>query len=157
MNDRYDVIDGEVGLKNVIENYIGIRRMCELMEVSKSGYYEWKAREISDTQLRQQALTVMIKKIFVDSRQTYGYRRVAAELARRGRPTGHELVRKLMRAADLHPKQSKAYKRTTVQDVDAAPAPDLVRRDFTAPAPGRRLVGSGSRGHFSPRLPRIPA
>lgn len=141
MNDRYDVIEHEVGLRDVIENYIGIRRMCELLEVSKSGYYEWKAREISATEARQLALTVMIARIFTTSRQTYGYRRVAAELARRGRPTGPELVRKLMRAADLHPKQARAYKRTTVQDDDAAPAPDLVRRDFTADAPGRRLVG----------------
>jgi transposase InsO family protein len=141
VSDRYDVIEHEVGLRDVTADYIGIRRMCELLEVSKSGYYEWKEREISATEMRQQALTVMIRKIFTDSRQTYGYRRIAAELARRGRPTGPELVRKLMRAADLHPKQKRAYKRTTVQDDDAAPAPDLVRRDFTANAPGRRLVG----------------
>jgi transposase InsO family protein len=141
VSDRYDVIEHEVGLKDVTADYIGIRRMCELLEVSKSGYYEWKSRELSATESRQLALTVMIKRIFADSRQTYGYRRIAAELARRGRPTGPELVRKLMRAADLHPKQKRAYKRTTVQDADAAPAPDLVRRNFTADAPGRRLVG----------------
>ena len=141
MNDRYDVIEHEVGLRDVTVDYIGVRRMCELLEVSKSGYYEWRIREISATEARQLALTVMITRIFTKSRQTYGYRRIAAELARRGRPTGPELVRKLMRAADLHPKQARAYKRTTVQDGDAAPAPDLVRRDFTAAVPGRRLVG----------------
>ena len=141
MNDHYDVIEHEVGLRIVTLDYIGVRRMCELLEVSKSGYYEWKSREISSTEARQLALTVMIERIFTTSRQTYGYRRVAAELARRGRPTGPELVRKLMRAADLHPKQARAYKRTTVQDSDALPAADLVRRDFTAAVPGRRLVG----------------
>jgi putative transposase len=141
VNDRYDVIEREVGTKDVTTGYIGIQRMCELLEVSKSGYYDWVSREVSSTRSRQQSLTVLITKIFADSRQTYGHRRIAAELARRGRPTGPELVRKLMRAADLHPKQKKAYKRTTVQDTDAAPAPDLVRRDFTAEVPGRRLVG----------------
>ena len=88
MNDRYGVIEHEVGLRFVTDNYIGIRRMCELLEVSKSGFYEWKARALSATEARQRALTVMIRRIFADSRQTYGYRRVAAELARRGRPTG---------------------------------------------------------------------
>jgi transposase InsO family protein len=139
--DRFVVIESEVGIRATIVNYIGVRRMCELLEVSKSGFYEWRVRKITATESRQVALTVMIKRIFAGSRQTYGYRRVTAELARRGRPTGPELVRKLMRAADLHPKQSKAYKRTTVQDPDAAPVDDLVQRDFTADAPGRRLVG----------------
>jgi putative transposase len=138
---RYEVIAREEGSKTGNDLYIGVKRMCEMLEVSKSGYYSWVDREITDTQIRQTTLIVLIKKIFTDSRQTYGYRRVAAELARLGRPAGWELVRKLMRAADLHPKQRRAYKRTTVQDGATEPAPDLVHRDFTATAPGRRLVG----------------
>jgi transposase InsO family protein len=115
--------------------------MCEILKVSKSGYYNWKSRGITETAQRQATLTVLIEAIFFNSRETYGYRRVAAQLARQGRPAGEELVRQLMREADLRPRQRRAYKRTTVRDPSAEPAPDLVRRDFTSPVPGRRLVG----------------
>jgi len=46
-----------------------------------------------------------------------------------------------MRAAGLVPQQVRAYKRTTVRDSDEISTPDLVRRDFTSPVPGQRLVG----------------
>jgi transposase InsO family protein len=141
VTDRYLVIGVEEGGKADNAGYLGVKRMCKLLEVSRSGYYDWASREISDTAHRREALTVLIKAIFIRSRQTYGYRRVAAELARRGHPAGPELVRHLMQVADLQPKQKRAYKRTTIRDDDAQAAPDLVRRDFTATAPGRRLVG----------------
>lgn len=141
MIESYEVIAREEGERSPSGRSIGVRRMCQLLKVSRSGYYDWKSREMTETARRQQEMTVLIGVIFELSRRTYGYRRVAVELARMGRPAGPELVRKLMRAADLQPKQVKAYKRTTVQDPDAQPAPDLVRRDFTSPVPGRRLVG----------------
>jgi transposase InsO family protein len=135
VSDRYEVIEREEG------GDVGVRRMCELLEVSRSGYYDWKTREVTATELHQQALTRLIRVVFERSRRTYGYRRVAAELARLHRPASPELVRKLMRRAGLVPKQVKAYKRTTVRDPDAVPAPDLVGRRFTADRPGEVLVG----------------
>lgn len=141
MIERYEIIAREEGSKPGDPFYLSVKRMCSLLAVSASGYYNWKSRGITETAERRIALTVLIKAIFLKSRETYGYRRVAAQLARQGRPAGEELVRQLMRAADLQPKQRRAYKRTTVRDPEAAPAPDLVRRDFTAAAPGWRLVG----------------
>jgi putative transposase len=139
--ERYEIISGEEGSKGNHGVYLGVKRMCEIMEVSKSGYYNWKSRGITETEERRVMLSFLIKAIFFNSRQTYGHRRVAAQLARQGRPAGEELVRQLMRAADLQPKQRRAYKRTTVRDPSAEPAPDLVRRRFTAAVPGRLLVG----------------
>lgn len=141
MIERYEIIGGEEGSKPGNPLYLSVKKMCSLLAVSASGYYDWKSRDITETAERRMALTILIKAIFFKSRETYGHRRVAAQLARQGRPAGEELVRQLMRAADLQPKQRRAYKRTTVQDPAAEPAPDLVRRDFTAAAPGRRLVG----------------
>jgi len=141
VTERYEVIVREEGCKSGDPLYLSVKIMCRLLAVSASGYYDWKSRDITETAERRSALIPLIKAIFFSSRETYGYRRVAAQLARQGRPAGEELVRQLMRAADLRPKQRRAYKRTTVQDPAAEPAPDLVRRDFTAAAPGRRLVG----------------
>lgn len=141
MTEKYEVIAGMEGHDNDATKPPSIERRCALMGVSKSGFYSWKNREVTDTEIRRKNLSVLIGEIFADSRETYGYRRVAAALARAGRPAGPELVRKLMRASDLRTKQSKAYKKTTVQDPDAQAAPDLVRRDFTADKPGLRCVG----------------
>ena len=141
MIERFEIIIREEGCSDESYSPLCVRRMCEILEVSRSGYYDWKSREPSETVERRRTLTILIKAIFFESRETYGYRRVAAQLARQGRPVGPQLVRLLMRAADLQPKQKRAYKRTTIQDPEAEPAGDLVRRDFTAVRPGQRLVG----------------
>ena len=58
--------------------------MCVRLQVSRSGFYEWRDRRISATAQRRVDLGVLIEKSFVDSDETYGYRRVHAELAHWG-------------------------------------------------------------------------
>ena len=58
--------------------------MCAWLEVSKSGFYDWKSRPESATAERRRKLALIIKRIFDDSDSTYGYRRIAAQLARQG-------------------------------------------------------------------------
>ncbi len=78
-----------------------IVKMCRWLEVSRSGFYEWRGRAVSATVLRREALKVKITTIFEESDETYGYRRVTAELARKAVVAGEELVRSLMREMDL--------------------------------------------------------
>jgi putative transposase len=73
--------------------------MCEWLEVSTSGYYEWRDRPESATTGRRRLLEVLVKKAFAESDETYGYRRVHAQLARWDVPASPELVRAIM--ADL--------------------------------------------------------
>ena len=73
---------------------------------------------------------------------TYGYRRIHAALLRQGEDCGPELVRDLMRDLGLVPCQPRPWRPTTTQPVEAGQTiPDLVGRDFTADAPGTKLVG----------------
>lgn len=53
---------------------------CRVLGVSRQGYYRYKRRPLSATQLRRQWLTGLIREIHVASRGTYGYRRIHAEL-----------------------------------------------------------------------------
>ena len=116
--------------------------MCAWLVVSTSGYYEWRGRPESATALRREALKVHIVKIFVDSDETYGHRRVHAVLARLAQHCSVELVRALMRDLQLVPCQPRPWRfNLTEQDPAAAPIPDLVNRDFTADAPGVKMVG----------------
>jgi putative transposase len=115
--------------------------MCALLKVPRSSYYAWTHRAETPTQARRRALAVEVAKEFTNSRQTSGCRRIAAALNRRGIACSVGLIADLMRELGLAAVQPRAYKRTTLPGDAPRPAPDLLGRDFTAEAPGQRLVG----------------
>ncbi|WP_329375172.1 IS3 family transposase [Streptomyces sp. NBC_01483] len=133
VTEKCEFIDGEAG------NF-PVQQMCTWAEVSTSGFYHWRSRPLSATAKRRAELRAVILQVFSDSQETYGYRRVHAVLQRMNVQAGAELVRALMRELGLVPCQPRPWRATTIAD-DAAPAtPDLLARDFTADAPGRKLV-----------------
>jgi putative transposase len=116
--------------------------MCEWLEVSKSGYYEWRSRSPSATTQRRELLKIKVKALFDANNEEYGYRRVHAALVRGGEQVDDETVRGLMRELGLEPCQPKPWRRAlTEQDGQAGPIPDLVNRDFAADKPGQKMVG----------------
>jgi putative transposase len=134
VSSKYEFIDGEEG------NYPMVKMFAWLL-VSSSGFYEWRKRPASATARRREQLKQIIAAIFTDSDGTYGYRRVHAVLARSGIAAGPELVRALMRQLGLVPCQPRPWRPITTVAGDASDVPDLVCRDFTASAPGTKLVG----------------
>lgn len=143
MSARYELIDAEKATLTAAGAVkYSILKMCEWLEVSSSGYYEWRGRPASVTSARRERLAVLIEKAFTDSDGTYGHRRIHAQLARWGEHAGPELVRALMRELGLAACQPRPWRHSlTAADAAPAPIPDLVRRDFTAPAPGQKMVG----------------
>ena len=131
---RFELIDAE-------KAHYKIAKMCAWLEVSRSGYYEWRGRPASATAQRREHLTRQVAEIFTAKHETYGYRRVHRELLRRGEECSAELVRQLMREQDLVPVQARAFVPTTTEQGDLRGIPDLVKRDFTAARPGVKLVG----------------
>jgi putative transposase len=132
---KFELIDAEK------ENY-PVASMCAWAGVSTSGYYGWRDRPASATTRRREELKRLIRAVFDDSDGTYGYRRVHAALARQGQRCSLELIRALMRELGLVSCQPRPWRPTTTQPGDApTPVPDLVARDFTAQAPGTKMVG----------------
>ena len=116
--------------------------MCSWLAVSSSGYYEWRSRPESATAQRRGRLKALIVVIFDDSDETYGHRRLHAELARQGQRCSLDLVRGLMRELGLVPCQPRPWRHSlTAADPAARAIPDLVDRDFTAVTPGEKMVG----------------
>lgn len=142
MSERYELIDVEKDTTTGTgERKYTIAAMCGWLEVSTSGYYEWRGRPVSATAQRRAALEADVRRVFDDSDETYGHRRIAAQLARENITATAELVRAVMRDLGLVACQPRPRWWLTVADPAAAPLPDLVRRDFIAPAPGHKLVG----------------
>jgi hypothetical protein len=115
--------------------------MCRLLRVPRSSFYALTSRVETPTKARRRALAVEVAAEFAASRQTSGCRRITAALNRRGIECSVGLVADLMREVGLAAVQPRAYKRVTVPGQEPVSAPDLVQRDFAAPAPEQRLVG----------------
>lgn len=143
MSEKFEFIDVEHAANTTnAEPALPIVKMCALLEVSRSGFYEWRGRPASATAERREELKLFIVKSFEDSDGTYGYRRVHADLADWGVPGGPELVRRLMRELGMEPCQPKPW-RFSLTDNGGQDhhIPDLVQRDFTADSPGLKMVG----------------
>ena len=138
MSDKYEFIDAEYATGTAAPT---ITQMCEWLEASRSGFYEWRSRPESATAKRQERLRLLIKAVFDDSDATYGYRRITWQLARQGVVAGLELVRKLMRELGLVACQPRPWRPSTTVQAAAGPIPDLVNRDFSAEIPGQKMVG----------------
>lgn len=115
--------------------------MCRMLKVPRSSFYAWRVRVETPTAARRRILAVQVRRVFDESRQTSGCRRIAAALNREGHECSVGLVADLMRCLGLVAVQPRAYKRTTVPGEQPVVIADLIDRDFTAPAPGQRLVG----------------
>ena len=115
--------------------------MCRLLKVPRSSFYAWRHRAETPTAARRRELASLVTDAFAAGRGAYGCRRVTAQLNRDGHRCSVGLVADLMRELGLRACQPRAWKRTTVPGEEPVVAPDLIGRDFTAPAPGQKLVG----------------
>ena len=111
----------------------GVKRMCTVLKVSRSGYYDWKKRPLSAHATRDAELKTLIGEIHQRSRTTYGAPRVHAELRRLDQRCGKKRVARLMATNQLVGAHARRKWRRGRPDV--APAPDLVNREFTVNRP----------------------
>jgi transposase InsO family protein len=122
----------------------GVTRLCRVLAVGRrQGYYEWVAAQPA-RQERAEAeddLAAEIRTIHGEHKGSYGSPRVTDELRRRGRRVNRKRVERIMRERHIVGITRRRRRSLTKQDTTAAPAPDLIGRDFTSPAPGHRLVG----------------
>ena len=112
----------------------GIKRICRVLEVSRSGYYRWiaGAEARAGRQFEEDALVEEIREIHAEHRGNYGALRVHAELRGFGHTVNRKRVARLMRKHGIVGRHLRKKKRTTIPDRLAPPVADLVQRDFTA-------------------------
>ena len=117
-----------------------VARLCVLAGLSRSSFYAWRSRPPSARQVANERLLEQMIEIYEASRGTYGRVRMLGQLARRGFPANHKRVARLMRIHGIRGLggPGKRSKRPVARH--SAPAPDLLRRDFSATQPNQRWV-----------------
>jgi transposase InsO family protein len=116
-----------------------VQRMCQVLEVSRSGYYAWVERPPSERQERSMKLTEQIRAAHEQSRGSYGSPRVTVDLREAGVAVCENTVAKLMRQAGIQAKVKRRYvPRTTDSAHDHPIAPNRLDQDFAAEAPDRK-------------------
>lgn len=111
----------------------GVARLCRVLGVSRSGFYDWRSRPASAHRRRDAQLAGLIGQVHERSRGTYGAPRVHAELRRLGERCSRKRVARLMRAAGRVGAHTRRRWRRGRPEV--APAPDLVGRQFSPSRP----------------------
>jgi len=115
--------------------------MCRLLHISRSGFYAWLDRPMSERDRTDLALTGKIEAIHRRSKGVYGSPNIHAELADdHGIRVGRKRVARLMRAAGLRGATLRRYVVTTLSDPGARHEVDLVERQFYSDGPDRLWV-----------------
>ena len=124
--------------------WFSIALACELLEVSRSGFYDWRARQqrpATPREREQQLLMAAITVEHIASKQRYGSPRIHAELVDQGWRIGVNRVARLMRLHGLEGRSGRLRRHSLTRQAKVAPdIPDLLERDFTAEHPDTRWV-----------------
>ena len=116
--------------------------LCKMLEVSRAGFYAWRARPESKRARDDRELGKTIAKIHTDSRGTYGSPRVYAELKDRDLAIGKKRVARIMRENGIKARRRRPFKPQTTDSNHAHPVPEnVLARDFTRSAPNKAWVG----------------
>ncbi len=104
--------------------------MCDVLDVSVSGYYDWRNRTPSQTQLNRDALANEIQSIHAEMKWRYGSPRIHAELKARGHNCNVKTVARIMKSLGIAASVPTKYRRTTDSDHLHPVAPNLVNQSF---------------------------
>ena len=109
-----------------------IRKMCRLLRVSRSGYYDWAQRAESVRSLRDRELRLLIRQTHLESGGVYGARKVHRELLRLGEDCGRRRVARLMREDGLKGCPKRRFRRSSNAAPEQPFAANLLKQDFKA-------------------------
>lgn len=121
------------------ENH-AVALMCRVLDVSRSGYYDWRNRPLSARAQANQRLTADIRRIHQEHKGRVGAPRITRHLREEGQRVGKNRVAHLMSSEGLRAKAARKYKATTNSNHTLPVAPNLLEQDFSAAAPNQKWV-----------------
>lgn len=115
--------------------------MCEFMKVSRSAYYTWLERPLSNRKQEDLFYKCLIREIVTNYRNVYGARRVKQVLEREGYNVSKTRIIRLMKEENLVCKTKKKFKVKTDSKHNNPVAPNILKRNFQCDKPNQCWVG----------------
>jgi len=116
------------------ESVFHIATMCRVLEVSRAGFYKWRARPVAKRVKDDAVLAARIRALHTGHRRTYGSPRVHRELRDQGIRCGEKRVARVMREQEIHAVAPKRYRVTTQSGHREPLAPNRLARRFDVAA-----------------------
>lgn len=124
------------------ETALPVKMMCSIMAVSRSGYYKWLKRQLSAREMENKWLKKLVRKLFHEHQDVWGYRRITMalnHLLQPRRPLGRKKVRRLMHELGLH-SIIRRPRRSATRAGYFNFEENLLNREFSALAPNQKWV-----------------
>jgi putative transposase len=118
-----------------------VARMCQVLRVSRAGFYEWLQRRPSARAQGDLQLLEHIRRVHAVNRQAYGAIKTWHELRRQGIDCGKHRVARLRRMHGIEALRKRRFRITVKHHHTPGPAPDLVQRCFSVESADRVWVG----------------
>ncbi len=120
-----------------VEKEFPVDFMCEIFQVSKSGYYAWRGRDNSKKEGRKLNLLRAIEDVHRSSRRNYGSPRVFQQLKGMGYRVGKSTVERAMKANGIRAKTKRKFRQTTDSKHKLPVVPNLLARNFSPEKPNQ--------------------
>jgi putative transposase len=115
-----------------------IGRMCNALDVSRSGYYAWRKRPESKRSRENRKLAAQIKVIHMDKhKKVYGSPRIYKELDEKGISCSPNRVARVMKKEGIRAIVPRKFKATTNSKHNFPVAPNLLKQDFNVKEPNK--------------------
>jgi transposase InsO family protein len=118
-----------------------VTRMCRQLEVSRTGFCQWRSRAPSDRSVANATLDAQVAAIHAGSKRSYGRTRIQRGLRKQGIEVGHERVRRSLQRQGLRPVYRRPYRVTTDSNHRKPVAANLLDRRFQGWAINQAWVG----------------
>jgi putative transposase len=124
-----------------LSSKFSVKKMCPILEVSRSAYYRWIKNPIAKRRLEDIIITADIKRIHKESYGTYGQRRIKSKLGSEGKNVSCSRIGKIMNENGIYSRLKRKFKSTTNSKHNYPIKPDLLKRDFKSKKPNNKWVG----------------
>jgi putative transposase len=116
-----------------------VEKMCEVLKVSRSGYYAWRKRPPSKRRKKDVEILKAIRKSYDESRKLYGVRKIHADIKKQF-GCGRNRVYRLMKANGIYSIRPRKFKATTISKHNLPVAENLLNQNFSVSEPNKVWV-----------------
>ena len=123
-----------------MSSFYAVRRLCLVLGLHYSGYYQWLKRPQSLRARQDERQTGLIKQLWLESGTVYGYRKIWQDIKELGEHAGRNRIARLMRLAELASQTGYRKRRYYGGGKPSVASPNYLERQFIVPTPNTHWV-----------------